>query len=340
MGLQAGDTAVDLGTADTLIHVRGRGVVLNEPSIVALSRCTGRILAVGVQAQVLAGRSPEDTVIVHPMRGGVISDFQLAGRMLRRFLHSVHGWRQYTRPRIAVAVPYSSSGVERAAIEDAVYAAGARKVYPIEAPLAAAIGAGLDVSSPIATFIADLGAGSTDAAIVAVGGLVTAYSTRVGGEDLTRALSTYVRREHGILLGAHDGDELKIAVGAPGPRQGEPLTVQGRGEDDGLPRTVEVPAAELREVVATPIRAVAATIHAVLDECPPELAADLVDAGMTLTGGGALLPGMDRLITAETGVRACLAPRPFDSVVLGTAAYLAEMGTWSRTVRREQAALR
>lgn len=339
-GLQAGDTAVDLGTADTLVHVRGRGVVLNEPSIVALSRCTGRILAVGVQAQVLAGRSPEDTVVVHPLRGGVISDFLLAGRMLRRFLHSVHGWRQHTRPRVAVAVPYSSSGIERAAIEDAVYAAGARTVYPIEAPLAAAIGADLDVASPAATLIADLGAGSTDAAVVSLGGLVTAYSARVGGDDLVRVLNTHVRAEHGILLGDHDAAELKIAVGAPGGESAEPITVSGRGEDDGLPRTVQVPAGELHEVIAAPIRSMITAIRTVLDECPPELAADLVDAGMTLTGGGALLPGMARLITAETGIDARVAARPFDAVVLGTAAYLGEMGTWSRAVRREQAALR
>lgn len=340
MGLQVYDTAVDLGTAGTVIHVRGRGIVLNEPSIVALSRCTGKVLAVGGKAMALADRSPEETVIVHPLRGGAISDFNLAGLMLRRFMRSVHGWRQITRPRIAVAVPNGSTSVERIAIEDAVYQSGARKVYLVEGPLAAAIGMDLDVSGPAAAMIADLGAGSTDVAIVSMGGLVAAHSVRFGGDDLARAISGHIRREYGVLVGELTADQLKIAVGAPGPRPGEPIPISARSEVGGLPCTLDIPAAELREVVEAPIRSMLSPFQAVLDECPPELAGDLVDRGMTLTGGTALLAGMDRLITTKTGIPARIAERPFDSVVLGTAAFLAEMGSWSRAVRWEQAAVR
>jgi rod shape-determining protein MreB and related proteins len=312
------DMAVDLGTANTLIYVRGRGIVLNEPSVVALNTGTGQVVAVGADAKRMIGRTPGNIVAVRPMRDGVIADFDVTERMLRYFIQKVHQRSHLAKPRILVAVPSGLTRVEQSAVKEAARQAGARRVYIFEEPMAAAIGAGLPVSEPTGNMVVDIGGGTTEVAVISLGGIVTAQSIRVAGDELDEAIISYVKKQHSLMLGERTAEQLKISLGSAFPAEDEP-SAEIRGQDlvTGLPKTITVSAAEVRQALEEPINAIVDAVRTTLDLCPPELACDVMDRGIALTGGGALLRGMDDRLREETGLPVHIADNPLESVVLG-----------------------
>jgi rod shape-determining protein MreB len=312
------DMAVDLGTANTLVYVRGRGIALNEPSVVALNADTGKIVAVGVQAKRMIGRTPGNIVAVRPLKDGVIADFDVTERMLHYFIQNVHR-RHLARPRLVVAVPSGITGVEQSAVKEAGHQAGARRVYTIEEPMAAAIGAGLPVYEPTGNMVVDVGGGTTEVAVISLGGIVTSQSIRVGGDEMDQAIIAFAKKEYSLMLGERTAEEVKMAVGSACPSPEEPhAEIRGRGLVSGLPKTIVLCAEEVRHAIAGPVSAVVDIVKATLDKCPPELAGDIMDRGIALTGGGALLRGLDERLREETGMPIHLADNPLESVVLGT----------------------
>ena len=313
------DMAVDLGTANTLVYVRGRGIVLNEPSVVALNTNNGQVVAVGVEAKRMIGRTPGNIVAVRPLKDGVIADFDVTERMLRYFIQKVHRRSRMAKPRIVVAVPSGITGVEQSAVKEAGHQAGARKVYIIEEPMAAAIGAGLPVNEPTGNMVVDIGGGTTEVAVISLGGIVTSQSIRIGGDELDQAIITFGKKEHSLMLGERTAEEIKLALGSAFPAKDEPQAeIRGRDLVSGLPKTVLIGAAEVRRAIDEPITLIIDAVKATLDKCPPELAGDVMDRGIALTGGGALLRGLDQRIREETGMPVHIADSPLDSVVLGT----------------------
>jgi rod shape-determining protein MreB len=312
------DMAVDLGTANTLVYVRGRGIALNEPSVVALNTNTGKIVAVGVQAKRMIGRTPGNIVAIRPLRDGVIADFDITERMLRYFIQKVHRRRHLARPRLVVAVPSGITGVEQSAVKEAGHQAGARRVYIIEEPMAAAIGAGLPVHEPTGNMVVDVGGGTTEVAMISLGGIVTSQSIRVGGDEMDQAIIAFAKKEHSLMLGERTAEEIKMAVGSACPSPDEPhAEIRGRDLVSGLPKTVVICAEEVRHAIQGPVSAVMDVVKTTLDKCPPELAGDVMDRGIALTGGGALLRGLDERLREETGMPIQLADNPLESVVLG-----------------------
>jgi rod shape-determining protein MreB len=313
------DMAVDLGTANTLVYVRGRGIVLNEPSVVALNTNNGQVVAVGVEAKRMIGRTPGNIVAVRPLKDGVIADFDVTERMLRYFIQKVHRRTRMAKPRIVVAVPSGITGVEQSAVKEAGHQAGARKVYIIEEPMAAAIGAGLPVNEPTGNMVVDIGGGTTEVAVISLGGIVASQSIRIGGDELDQAIITFGKKEHSLMLGERTAEEIKLALGSAFPAKDEPhAEIRGRDLVSGLPKTVLISAAEIRGAIDEPITLIIDTVKSTLDKCPPELAGDVMDRGIALTGGGALLRGLDQRIREETGMPVHIADSPLDSVVLGT----------------------
>src|SRR5215831_13337270 len=313
------DMAVDLGTANTLVYVRRRGIALNEPSVVALNTHTGKIVAVGAQAKRMIGRTPGSIVAVRPLKDGVIADFEVTERMLRYFIQKVHRRRHLARPRLVVAVPSGITGVEQSAVKEAGRQAGARRVYVIEEPMAAAIGAGLPVHEPIGNMVVDVGGGTTEVAVIALGGIVTSQSIRIGGDEMDQALITFGKKEHSLMLGERTAEEIKVALGSAFPAADEPhAEIRGRDLVSGLPKTVVISASEVRRAIEEPLNLIIDAVKTTLDKCPPELAGDVMDRGIALTGGGALLRGLDQRIREETGMPVHIADTPLDSVVLGT----------------------
>ena len=313
------DLAVDLGTANTLVYVRGRGVVLNEPSVVAMNTKTGGIVAVGTEAKRMIGRTPAEIVAIRPLRDGVIADFETTERMLRYFLQKVHKRRYFAKPRIVVCVPSGITGVEQRAVKDAGYQAGARRVYIIEEPMAAAIGAGLPVHEPVGNMVVDIGGGTTEVAVISLGGIVTAQSIRTGGDRLDQAIIAFVKKEYSLLLGERTAEDIKTAIGSAFPTQDEPVAeIRGRDLLSGLPKTIVVSAEEIRRAMEEPINAIIDAVKATLDTCPPELAGDVMDHGIVLTGGGALLTGLDERLRHETGMPVVVADNPLHSVAMGS----------------------
>jgi len=313
------DMAVDLGTANTLVCVRRRGIVLNEPSVVALNTTTGKIVAVGGQAKQMIGRTPGSIVAVRPLKDGVIADFDVTERMLRYFIQKVHRRRHLARPRLVVAVPGGITGVEQSAVKEAGRQAGARRVYIIEEPMAAAIGAGLPVHEPVGNMVVDVGGGTTEVAVISLGGIVASGSIRVGGDEMDQAIIAFAKKEYSLLLGERTAEEIKVAIGSACPSPEEPhLEIRGRDLVSGLPKTVVISGGQVRQAIAEPVSAVVDIVKATLDKCPPELAGDVMDRGIALTGGGALLRGLDERLGEETGMPVCLAGNPLESVVLGT----------------------
>ena len=313
------DMAVDLGTANTLVYVRRRGIALNEPSVVALDTHTGKIVAVGVQAKRMIGRTPASIVAVRPLKDGVIADFDVTERMLRYFIQKVHRRRHLARPRLVVAVPGGITGVEQSAVKEAGRQAGARRVYIIEAPMAAAIGAGLPVHEPVGNMVVDVGGGTTEVAVISLGGIVASGSIRVGGDEMDQAIIAFAKKEYSLLLGERTAEEIKVAIGSACSSPEEPhLEIRGRDLVSGLPKTVVISGGQVRQAIAEPVSAVVDIVKATLDKCPPELAGDVMDRGIALTGGGALLRGLDERLGEETGMPVCLAGNPLESVVLGT----------------------
>jgi len=313
------DMAIDLGTANTLVYVRGRGIVLNEPSVVAINQDTGGILAVGLEAKKMIGRTPGNIVAIRPLKDGVISDFDTTERMLRYFIQKVHKRRHFAKPRLVVCVPSGITGVEQRAVKDAGYAAGARKVYIIEEPMAAAIGAGLPIHEPTGNMVVDIGGGTTEIAVISLGGIVTVQSIRVGGDELDQAIIAWIKCEYSLLLGERTAEEIKMAIGSAFPAVGEPdAEIRGRDLVTGLPKTILVTAEEIRKAIDEPVSRIVEAVKTTLDSCPPELSGDIMDRGIVLTGGGALLHGLDERLRHETGIAVHIAENPLNAVVMGT----------------------
>ncbi len=319
------DMAVDLGTANTLIYVRGRGIVLNEPSVVAVNVKDGRPLAVGIEAKRMVGRTPSYIQAIRPLKDGVIADFEICEKMLRYFINKVYQ-RRWVKPRMVICVPAGVTGVEKRAVQEAAEYAGARKVvHIVEEPMAAAIGAGLPVQEPSGNMIVDIGGGTTEVAVISLGGIVASQSARVAGDELDDAIIQFIKKEYALALGERTAEEVKIALGSAWPLQ-EELTAEIRGRDlvTGLPKTIVTSTEEIREAIAEPISAIVDAVKITLDQTPPELAADIMERGIVLTGGGALLLGLPERLQAETGMPIEVADNPLYSVVLGSGQILEE----------------
>ena len=311
--------AVDLGTANTLVYVRGRGIVLNEPSVVAINRDTGAMVAVGTEAKRMIGRTPGNIVAIRPLKDGVIADFETTERMLRYFIQKVHRRRHFAKPRLVVCIPSGITGVERRAVKDAGYQAGARTVHLIEEPMAAAIGAGLPVAEPIGSMVVDIGGGTTEVAVVSLGGIVTSQSIRTGGDEMDASIIAYVKKEYSLMLGERTAEEIKMASGSAFPRPDEPQAeIRGRDLISGLPKTIVVTAEEIRKAIEEPVNAIVDAVKTTLDTCPPELSGDIMDRGIVLAGGGALLQGLDERLRHETGMPITVADTPLHAVARGS----------------------
>jgi rod shape-determining protein MreB len=330
------DMAVDLGTANTLVYVRGRGIVLNEPSVVALNTSNGQIVAVGAGAKRMIGRTPGNIVAVRPLKDGVIADFDVTERMLRYFIQKVHRRRHLAKPRVVVAVPSGITGVEQSAVKEAGRQAGARRVYIIEEPMAAAIGAGMPVDEPAGNMVVDIGGGTTEVAVISLGGVVSSQSIRVAGDEMDQAIITFVKKEYMLMLGERTAEGIKMALGSASPSAGEPRAeIRGRDLVSGLPKTVVICAEEIRRAIGEPVSLIVDTVKATLDKCPPELAGDVMDRGIALTGGGALLRGIDQRLREETGIPVYVADSPLDSVVLGTGKCVEDFETLRQVLVQE-----
>jgi len=323
--MAARDMAVDLGTANTLIYVRGQGIVLNEPSVVAISVSDGRVLAVGLEAKRMMGRTPAHIQAIRPLKDGVISDFEVCEKMLRYFIQKVHRSR-LSKPRMVICVPAGITPVERRAVQDAAEYAGARKpAYIVEEPMAAAIGAGLPVQEPTGNMIVDIGGGTTEVAVISLGGIVASQSVRVAGDELDDSIIQWVKKEHSIAIGDRTAEEIKISMGSAWPLQ-EEMRAEVRGRDlvTGLPKTIVITTEEVREAIAEPVQAIVDAVKATLDKTPPELAADIMEQGIMLAGGGALLRGIDLRLADETGMPIHVADNPLFSVAIGSGQTLEE----------------
>ncbi len=319
------DMAVDLGTANTLIYVRGRGIVLNEPSVVAINIRDGRPVAVGNEAKRMLGRTPSHIQAIRPLKDGVIADFEICEKMLRYFIHKVHQ-RRWVKPRMVICVPSGITGVEQRAVQEAAEYAGARKpAYIIEEPMAAAIGAGLPVQEPTGNMIVDIGGGTTEVAVISLGGIVASQSVRVGGDELDDAIVQFIKKEYSVALGERTAEEVKITLGSAWPLE-EELTAEIRGRDlvTGLPKTILTSTNEIREALEEPVSSIVDAVKVTLDKTPPELAADIMEQGIVLTGGGALLLGLTERLQAETGMPIAVANDPLQSVAVGSGQSLEE----------------
>lgn len=329
----ARDMAIDLGTATTLVHVKGRGIVLNEPSVVAIDKDVGRILAVGVEAKRMLGRTPGSIVAIRPLKDGVIADFDVTEAMLRYFIQKVHKRNFLVKPRVVVCVPSGVTEVERRAVFEATLSAGARAAYIIEEPMAAAIGAGLPIQDPAGSMVVDIGGGTTEVAVISLGGIVVSTSIRVGGDELDEAVVQHIKREYNILIGERTAEEIKISIGSAYPlAEEEDLEVRGRDLLSGLPKNVVVSSEEMRQAVGEPLSLIIAAIKETLEKTPPELASDLMDVGMFLAGGGSLLQGLDKRLREETGMPVHLAEDPLTCVVRGSGQALEEMGVLKKVL--------
>ncbi|MDF7674342.1 rod shape-determining protein [Acetobacteraceae bacterium ESL0709] len=331
LGLMSADMAIDLGTANTLVYVKGRGIVLNEPSVVAVSDIRGRrqVLAVGDEAKQMVGRTPGNITAIRPLRDGVIADFESAEEMIKYFIRKVHNRSAFFSPQIVICVPSGSTAVERRAIQESAESAGARKVYLIEEPMAAAIGAGLAVTEPSGSMIVDIGGGTTEVAVISLGGIVYARSARVGGDQMDEAIIAYIRRNYNLLIGESSAERIKIELGAasPPPDGGDgPLqTLKGRDLINGVPREVTVGQAQIAEALEEPVAHIVEAVATVLENTPPELAADIVEKGIVMSGGGALLHRLDEVLRDATGLPVFVAENTLSCVALGTGRALEEM---------------
>jgi rod shape-determining protein MreB len=317
------DIGIDLGTASVLVYVRGRGVVLKEPSVIALDTDTNTIRAIGEEARMMLGRTPGNIVAIRPLRQGVISDYTTTEKMLKYFIQKAVGRKNFRKPRISVCVPSGVTEVEKKAVEDATYQAGARYVEIIEEPIAAAIGAGIDIGRPCGNMIVDIGGGTTDIAVISLGGAVVSTSIKVAGDDFDEAIVRYMRKKHNLLIGDNTAEEIKIKIGTAFKRpEIEYLEVTGRNLVTGLPRTVKVSSEETEEALRDTTGQVVEAIHSVLEKTPPELAADIAARGIVLTGGGSLLRGLEDLIAYKTGINTMTAEDPMTAVAIGTGKYV------------------
>ena len=320
------DMGIDLGTANTLVYVKGQGIVLSEPSVVAINRDTNEVRAVGSEAKNMIGRTPGNIVAIRPMKDGVIADFEITEAMLRYFIGKVHNRRRLVTPRIAISVPSGITSVEKRAVTESARNAGAKQVYTIEEPMAAAIGAGLPVHEPQGCMIVDIGGGTTEVAVISLGGIVYSNSVKVAGDELDQAIIQHLKRTYNMMVGERTAENIKIAIGSAFPLKDElELQIKGRDQVMGLPKILTVTSEEIREALRDPVAAIVDAVRTTLERTPPELSADIVDRGMVLAGGGALLRGLSQLLAKETGLHVTVAEDPLTAVVLGTGKYLEEL---------------
>ena len=317
------DIGIDLGTASILVYVKGKGVVLKEPSVVAFDRDTNRIKAIGEEARLMLGRTPGNIVAVRPLRQGVISDYTVTEKMLKYFIQKAVGKQRFRKPLISICVPSQVTEVERKAVEDAAFQAGARDVNIIEEPIAAAIGAGIDIARPCGNMIVDIGGGTSDIAVISLGGTVVSASIKIAGDDFDDAIVRYMRKKHNLLIGERTAEDIKIRIGSAYPRP-ESVTVDVRGRNlvTGLPKTITVTSEETEEALKDTTSQIVEAVHSVLEKTPPELAADIADRGIVLTGGGSLLYGLEELIESKTGITTMTAEDPMTAVAIGTGRYV------------------
>jgi rod shape-determining protein MreB len=321
LGWFSNDLAIDLGTANTLVYVKGKGIVLSEPSVVAVrknDRDRSRVLAVGREAKMMLGRTPGNIVAIRPMKDGVIADFEITEAMLRHFIRKVHNRRSLIRPRIIVCVPSGITPVEKRAVRESAQSAGAREVYLIEEPMAAAIGAGLPITEPICNMVVDIGGGTSEVAVISLAGIVYSKSVRVGGDKMDEAILQYIKRTYNLLIGERTAEIIKTTIGNAFPGEPESMDVKGRDLVSGIPKIININSDEVRLAIQEQIDAIVAAVKTALEQTPPELAADIVDRGIYLTGGGALLKGLDDLLKQETGLPIKIADDPLTTVVLGS----------------------
>jgi len=321
LGWFSNDLAIDLGTANTLVYVKGKGIVLSEPSVVAVrkhARDRNRVLAVGREAKMMLGRTPGNIVAIRPMKDGVIADFEITEAMLRHFIRKVHNRRSLIRPRIIIAVPSGITPVEKRAVRESAESAGAREVYLIEEPMAAAIGAGLPITEPICNMVVDIGGGTTEVAVISLAGIVYSKSVRVGGDKMDESVLQYIKRTYNLAIGERTSEIIKTTIGNAYPGEMETMDVKGRDLVSGIPKIITVNSEEIRQAIQEQIDTIVDTVKTALEQTPPELAADIVDQGIYLTGGGALLKNLDTLLHQETGVPIKITEDPLSSVVLGS----------------------
>jgi len=329
LGKFSNDLAVDLGTANTLVYVRGKGIVLREPSVVAVhrdARGIKKVLAVGAEAKLMLGKTPGNIEAIRPMKGGVIADFDITEAMLRHFIQSVHNRRTLIRPRIIVSIPSGVTQVERRAVKETAESAGAREVYLIEEPMASAIGAGLPIKEPVSSMVVDIGGGTTEVAVISLSGIVYAKSVRIAGDKMDEAIVQYLKRKYSLLIGERTAEMIKTTIGCAYPDE-ELKTVEVKGRDliSGIPKIIEINSEEAREAIAEPVSIIVDTIRDALEQMPPELAGDIVDRGIMLTGGGALLRNLDVLLREETGLHVGVADDPLSTVASGSGIALDEL---------------
>ncbi len=327
------DMGIDLGTANTLVYLSGEGIIIREPSVVALRTNNNELLAVGEEAKKMIGRTPGNIVAVRPMKDGVIADFDVTEEMLRYFITKAHKRTRLVRPRIIICVPSGVTEVEKRAVLDAAQQAGARKAYLIEEPMAAAIGADLPVNEPAGNMIVDIGGGTTEVAVISLGGIVSSTSIRIGGDEMDEAIVQYVKREYNVMIGERSSEEIKKEIGAAcSGIQNKRLAIRGRDLVSGLPKNIEVTTEEITGSIREPVQSIVEAVKMTLEKTPPELSADVMDFGIMLTGGGALLQGMDRLIARETHIPVHIAENPLDCVVRGTGIALEELDNLKRVL--------
>ncbi len=326
LGYFSNDIGIDLGTANTLVYVKDRGIVLREPSVVAIQQGSNRVLAVGEEAKRMLGRTPGNIVAIRPMKAGVIADFEVTEAMLRYFIRKAHNRKWVVRPRIIISVPSGITEVEKRAVKDSATHAGAREVYLIEEPMAAAIGVGLPVQEPAGNMIVDMGGGTTEVAIISLAGIVLSRSVRVGGDEMDEAIVQYLKRVYNLMIGERTAEEIKITIGSAYPL-GEEMSTEVKGRDlvAGLPKTLTITSEEIREALQEPVSAIVEAIRITLERCPPELSSDLVDRGIVLAGGTSQLRGMDKLIAEQTGLPVHVAEDPLSAVAEGTGVVLHEL---------------
>ncbi len=326
LGLFSNDMGIDLGTATTLVYVKGEGIVLCEPSVVAIERGTSHVLAVGEEAKRMLGRTPGNISAIRPMKDGVIADFEISEAMLRYFIRKIHHRRVLVKPRIIIAIPSGITEVEKRAVKDSAYRAGAREVFLVEEPMAAAIGVGLPIEEPTGNMIIDIGGGTTEIAVISLSGIVFAKSIRIGGDEMDEAIIEYLKKVYNLMVGERTAEEIKIKIGSAYPLEEEmTLEVKGRDLVAGLPKTVTITSEEVREALHEPLRAILEATKISLEKTPPELSADLIEHGIVMAGGGSLLRGLDKLISEETGLPVHVADNPMSAVANGTGKALEEI---------------
>ena len=331
LGFFSNDIGIDLGTANTLVFVKDHGIVLREPSVVAVQAGTNKVLAVGDEAKRMLGRTPGNIVAIRPLKDGVIADFEVTEAMLRHFISKVHNRRRMVRPRVVIAVPSGITEVEKRAVKDSATHAGAREVYLIEEPMAAAIGVGLPVQDAAGNMVIDIGGGTTEVALISLSGIVFSRSVRVAGDELDEAIAQYMKRAYNLMIGERTAEEIKIKIGSAYKLEKEvSMGVKGRDLVAGLPKTITITSQEVREALMEPISTIVDSVRITLERCPPELSADLVDRGLVLAGGGALLRGLDRLLAEETGLPVHVAEDPLSAVAEGTGKALQELNLLRR----------